>query len=133
MVGIEELKKTFADYAYSVEAPSRKRQIITIHGDLEGRLRLDCALSENHLTELYFLNNQFYDLDEETLLQVADDIVNGRYIVKANFTKTSKWLVTMSLGIGPERTVKVASNAYKDLPLRFNKRKYTYNEKNEKT
>ena len=58
--------------------------------------------------------------------------MNGRYIVKANFTKTSKWLVTMSLGIGPERTVKVASNAYKDLPLRFNKRKYTYNEKNEK-
>ncbi len=122
MVGIEELKKTFADYAYSVEAPSRKRQIITIHGDLEGRLRLDCALSENHLTELYFLNNQFYDLDEEILLQVANDIVNGHYIVKANFTKTSKWLVTTSLGIGPERTVKVASNAYKDIPLRFKKK-----------
>lgn len=115
------VKESFIDYAVSTHSSGDHRQIIGIHDDENEVLSIECILTDGMLTEVYFLNNQFYEQESEVLLQVVRDIVEGEYMVKSNFFKTKQWIVPKSLNGGPERTTKTAPGTYKMLPKPFRK------------
>ena len=121
MVGVEELKSVFVDYKLDIDTITNGRQNVTIFDSADDRIKLDCTFSDNHLSEVYFLNNQFYELDEDALLDVVRDIVKGNYVIKTSFFKKSRWIVTLSQNISPERTLKPDLDSYINLPVIFNK------------
>ena len=121
MVGTRDFRDIFTDYVISSDELKGDRQTITISDHEDTNLRVECTLTDGILTEVYFLNNQFYEQESEALLQVARDIIEGDYMVKSNFFKTKQWIVPKSLNGGPERTTKADPGAYKLLPKPFRK------------
>ena len=119
MVGAEKILETFSNYKYSTEELTDRRKNIAIYSSTNDKLRVDCVLTDDHLTEVYFLNNQFYELDEESLLNVISDILEANYSVHSSFLGRTKWIITKSLSAGPERTTKDKLAEYKDLPSVF--------------
>lgn len=122
MVGVKEIKNIFTDYVISSDELEGSRQTIAICDRENTDLRVECTLTDNILTEVYFLNNQFYEQESDMLLQVARDIVDGNYTVKSNFFKSKQWIMPRSLKGGPERVAKTSLAAYKLLPRPFGKK-----------
>ena len=119
MVGFKELLSVFRNYRHSERNSGDVRKNITIYSNFNNSIKMECVLTDDHLTEVYFLNNQFYELEEESLLIIAKDITEGRYSVRTGFFGKQKWIVSDSLSIGPERTTKDDLDIYQMLPVAF--------------
>ena len=85
MVGFKELLSVFRNYRHSERNSGDVRKNITIYSSFNNSIKMECVLTDDHLTEVYFLNNQFYELEEESLLIIAKDITEGRYSVRTGF------------------------------------------------
>lgn len=95
------------------------RTVVTVC-DRGKTMFIDLAFSKNTLTELYFLNNQFYEVDEADLLQCFEDIIYGKYAVKRTlFGK--KWIRTLTGNLSPTRTIDKGYDfkIYDTLPSQF--------------
>lgn len=122
MVGTTELNSHFIDYATSTKSSGDRRETVSIHDSDNATLEVECVLTDGELTEVYFLNNQFYELASERLLQVAMDIVEGNYRVKSNLFRSKQWIAPNSINDGPERIAKSDPMIYRMLPKAFSKK-----------
>lgn len=96
------------------------RQTITVFSNDE-LLSVDLSFSEHFLTEVYFLNNQYYELSEDILYQCFQDIVYGRYKVRKSIISNKKWLILSTYNTVPTRTIdkNFDFNTYRLLPKTF--------------
>lgn len=97
-----------------------ERRTLTVFNE-NRELTVDLSFSRGVLTEVYFLNNQFYELNDEELLHCFEDIIKGQYSVRKSLFSNKKWIVTDQGKFTPARTTDKSFDfkVYETLPKKF--------------
>lgn len=103
----EQLLKKFSEYdavidnREATEEGSMNVSFLDVSSNKIKGLKLSAQFIGNQLYCVYFLNNQFFELDDSELVDCIASILDGNYTVHAN--KRGMQYVTLGNGIIPER------------------------------
>lgn len=122
MVNLESVNKIIAQYDVDtklVECESDRRSLVDIISHRDDRLVIGLAFTDGCLSEVYFINNQFYELYDDEFEQLLIDLLDGAYEVRGAGDKRH---IVSDHGIGPERTMKMGElerSLYEILPVQL--------------
>lgn len=126
MVHLESIRKIIARYDVDiklVEHESGRRSLVDIISHRNDKVVIELALTDGRLSEIYFVNNQFYELSDCEFEQLLIDLLDGAYEVRG---AGNKRYVVSDHGIGPECMVEASKHhcdIYNALPMWFGRTK----------
>lgn len=112
MVSLENVNKLVTQYDVDVRLVKHKsdrRSLVDIVSRCNDRIVIELAFTDGGLSEIYFVNNQFYELSDGEFEQLLVDLLDGAYKIRGASNK--RYIVSIH-GIGPERTVKMGKSDY---------------------
>lgn len=122
MVSLGSVDKIISKYDVDtrfVKHSSNRRTLLDIVSRRNKKLVIKLAFTDGNLSEIYFINNQFYELADYEFSQLLTDLLDGAYEVRGYCDK--KYIVSIH-NIGPERTVSDSESDYSlydELPAPF--------------